>query len=47
MQKLQSMFKIKEIMKMTNEAMAETIKDKDLNLTEIKHLMQQCLLQKK
>ena len=34
-QKLQSMFKIKEIVKTAKEATAEMIKDKDLNLTEI------------
>ena len=33
------MFTIKEIMNTTNEAMAEILKDKDLNLTEINHLI--------
>jgi exoribonuclease R len=36
-QKLQSMFKIKEIMKTANEATAEKLKDKDLNLNDINH----------
>ena len=33
------MFTIKEIMNTTNEAMAETLKDKGLILTEINHLI--------
>ena len=32
------MFKIKEIVKIANEAIADTLKDKDLNLTEINNL---------
>ena len=38
LQKLKSMFKIKEIVKIANEAIADTLKDKDLNLTEINNL---------
>ena len=39
LQKLQSMFKIQEMVKTANEALAlaEILKDKDLNLTEINH----------
>jgi hypothetical protein len=39
LQKLQSMFQINEILKMVNEAMAKILKDKDLYLTEIIHLI--------
>ena len=39
LQKLQSIFKIKEIVKIANEAIAETLKDKDMSLTEINHLV--------
>ena len=39
LQKLQSMFQINEILKTANEAMAKLLKDKDLNLTEIIHLI--------
>jgi len=39
LQKLQSMFKIKEIMKNANEAIEEILKVKDLNLTEINNLI--------
>jgi hypothetical protein len=43
------MFKIKEIVKTANEAIAEILKDKDLNLTEMSNLstQQQQLLKKK
>ena len=37
LQKIQSMFKIKETLKTAIEAVAEILKDKDLNLTEINH----------
>ena len=49
LQKIQIMFKIKEIVKTTNEEKAEILKDKDLNLTEMINLsvQQQRLLQKK
>jgi hypothetical protein len=42
-------FKVKEIMKNANEAMAEILAGKDLNMTELSHLIypQQRLLQKK
>jgi hypothetical protein len=45
----QSMFKIKEIVKTANEAIAEILKHKDTNLTEMSNLsmQQQQLLQKK
>jgi hypothetical protein len=33
------MFKIKETVKTDNEATAEILKDKDLNLTEVNHLV--------
>ena len=48
LQKLQSTFKIKEMVKTANEGTAETLKDKDLNLTEMSNLsmQQQQLLQK-
>jgi hypothetical protein len=39
LQKLQSMFQINEILKTAIEAMAKLLKDKDLNLTEIIHLI--------
>jgi hypothetical protein len=39
LQKLQNMFKIKEIMGTAPEAVAEILKGKDLNLTEINHLI--------
>jgi hypothetical protein len=39
LQKLQSMFKIKEIVKTANEAIAEILKDKYVNLTEIHDLI--------
>jgi hypothetical protein len=43
------MFKIKEIVKTANEAIPETVKNKDLNLTEMSNLSMQHkkLLQKK
>jgi hypothetical protein len=34
LQKIQSMFKIKETVKTANEAIAEILKDEDLNLTK-------------
>jgi len=37
LQKLQSMFKIKEIMETANEATAEKLKDKNMNLAEINY----------
>jgi len=37
--KLQNMFKIKVIMKMANEAMEEILNGKDLNNTELNHLI--------
>jgi hypothetical protein len=39
LQKFQSMFQINEILKTANEAMAKILKDKNLNLTEIIHLI--------
>jgi len=39
LQKLQSMIQINKILKIANEAMAKTLKDKDLNLTEVIHLI--------
>jgi hypothetical protein len=39
LQKLQSKFQINETLKIANEAMAKILKDKDLNLTEIIHLI--------
>jgi len=39
LQNLQSMFKIKEIVKTANEAIAEILKDEDLNLMVINHLI--------
>jgi hypothetical protein len=38
-QKLQNVFKIKEIIKTANEAMAEILAGKDLNMTELNHLI--------
>jgi hypothetical protein len=38
LQNLPSMFKIKVIVKTANEAIAEILKDEDLNLTAINHL---------
>ena len=39
LQKLQHTFKIKEIVKTANEAIAEILKDKYVDLTEIHHLI--------
>jgi hypothetical protein len=39
LQKLQNMLKIKVIMKMANEAMEEILDEKDLNITELNHLI--------
>jgi hypothetical protein len=39
LQKIQSMFKIKEMMKTANEATTEKLKDKDLNTNDINHLI--------
>jgi len=39
LQKIQSMFKIKAIMQTANEAMEETLDGKDLNITELNHLI--------
>jgi hypothetical protein len=39
LQKLQTVFKIKEIMKTANKAMAGILAGKDLNMTEFKHLI--------
>jgi len=39
LQKLQNMFKLKVIMKTANEAMREILDEKDLNITEINHLI--------
>jgi hypothetical protein len=39
LQKLQNMFKLQEIMKTANEAMGEIIDKKDLNITELNHLI--------
>jgi hypothetical protein len=49
LQKLQHMFKVKEIMETANEAMAEILAGKDLNMTEFttSYTPQQRLLQKK
>ena len=38
LQKLQNMFKIKAMMKTSNEAMEEILDRKDLNITELNHL---------
>jgi hypothetical protein len=50
LQKLQNMFKIKAIIKLSNKAMEEILDEKDLNITELKttsFMQQQWLLQKK
>jgi hypothetical protein len=39
LQKLQNVFKVKEVMKTANEAMAEILVGKDLNMTELNHLI--------
>jgi hypothetical protein len=39
LQKLQNMFKLKVIMKTANEAMGEILDEKDLNVTELNHLI--------
>ena len=39
LQNLQSMFKIEEIVKTASEAIAEILKDEDLNLTAINQLI--------
>jgi hypothetical protein len=39
LQKLQNVFKVKEIIKTANEAMAEMLAGKDLNITELNHLI--------
>jgi hypothetical protein len=39
LQKLQNMSKIKVIMKKANEAMEEILGEKDLNITELNHLI--------
>jgi len=39
LQKLQNIFKLKVIMKTANEAMRETLDEKDLNITELNHLI--------
>jgi hypothetical protein len=39
LQKLQNMFKLKVIMKTANEAMGEILDEKDLNITELNHLI--------
>jgi len=39
LQKLQSMIQINNILKTANEAMEKALKDKDLNLTEVIHLI--------
>jgi shikimate kinase len=39
LQKLQNVFKMKEIMKTANEAMAEILAGKDLNMTEVNYLI--------
>ena len=38
-QKFQNMFKLKVIMKTANEAMGEILDEKDLNITELNHLI--------
>jgi hypothetical protein len=38
-QKLQNVFKVKEIMKIANEAMVEILAGKDQNMTELNHLI--------
>jgi len=39
LQKLQNMFKLKVIMKTANETMGEILDEKDLNITELNHLI--------
>ena len=39
LQKLQSMFKLKLILKIANEAMGELLDEKDLNITELSHII--------
>jgi hypothetical protein len=39
LQKLQNMSKMKVIMKAANEAMGELLDEKDLSITELKHLI--------
>ena len=39
LQKIQNMFKIEAIMQMTNKAMEEILDGKDLNTTELNHLI--------
>jgi hypothetical protein len=39
LQKLQNVFKLKVIMKTANEAMGEILDEKDLNITELNHLI--------
>jgi hypothetical protein len=39
LEKLQNMFKIKVIVKMANKAMEEILDEKDLNITELNHLI--------
>jgi len=39
LQKLQNMFKIKLIAKMANKAMEEILDEKNLNITELNHLI--------
>ena len=39
LQKLQNMLKIKVIMKTANEAMEEILDERDLNITELNHLI--------
>jgi hypothetical protein len=39
LEKLQNMFKLKVIMKTANEAMGEMLDEKDLNITELNHLI--------
>ena len=39
LQKFQNMFKLKVIMKTANEAIGEILDEKDLNITELNHLI--------
>jgi hypothetical protein len=39
LQKIQNRFKLKGIMKTANEAMGEILDEKDLNITEINHII--------
>jgi hypothetical protein len=39
LQKFQNVFKVKEMMKTANEAVAEILAGKDLNMTELNHLI--------